>query len=154
MKQISKLDSQQLRSKRPVLLEFYSNQKLLYVIWVKLKSFSEDFFFFCERSVCEKVQLFKILKRRYFLLGSCIDTIFGLPWNKKNCFGSLINHGTILWTGITCKNILFLSFHSTCFWNTVPLVRNKKQKYFLLPDYQLVENLILSSGFKKEQRRN
>ena len=107
MKQISKLDSQQLRSKRPVLLEFYSNQKLLYVIWVKLKSFSEDFFFFCERSVCEKVQLSKILKRRYFLLGSCIDTIFGLPWNKKNCFGSLINHGTILWTGITCKNILF-----------------------------------------------
>ena len=63
--------------------------------------------------------------------------------SMRNAF----DHGTIIWTGITCKKIFYKSLlNSAWLWSRARLALNKKQKYFSLPDHQLAENQILVFG--------
>ena len=55
-------------------------------------------------------------------------------------FTDYLYHGTIIRTGITCEKIPLwkcIEFSTALKWLDI----NKEQKFFLLPDHQLVENL-------------
>ena len=62
-------------------------------------------------------------------------------------------HGTIMRTGITCKEILYKSLlNSAWLSRRAQLAINKEQKYCSISDYQLAENLILFLVSKKGQK--
>ena len=71
------------------------------------------------------------------------------------------NHGTIIRTGITFRNVIkcFRNFvykgllNSACLWSGARLAINKKQKYFSLPDHQLSENQIIVFWFEKNEKK-
>ena len=62
-------------------------------------------------------------------------------FNNKTCW---FQHGTVIQRGMLCKEFFLKSLlNSVWFWSRAQLAINKKQKYFLLPDTQLDQNLIL-----------
>ena len=44
--------------------------------------------------------------------------------------------------------------NATCLWSRAQFAVNKRQKYFLLPDHQHAENLILVFGFYKRKNKD
>ena len=56
-------------------------------------------------------------------------------------------HGTIIRTGTTCKKVPLQKSIEFGMALKQSAARNKKQKYFSLPDHQLAEDLILTFGF-------
>ena len=64
-------------------------------------------------------------------------------------------HGTIIRTGKHVRKFLYKSLlNSVWLWSRARLAINKTQKYFSLPNHQLVENLILVLVWKKGQKKD
>ena len=68
---------------------------------------------------------------------------------------SYAKQGTIIRTRVHVRKLFYKSLmNAACLWSRAQFAINKKQKYFLLPDHQHSENLILVFGFFKRKNKD